>query len=550
MSLRSILHVAATALALSACVDDPSLSDELDLGSEDQELITINPGTLSALLPTPWVSHHGMTAAQYQAKFDELVAQGYRLTDVSGYNVGGTVRYTGLWEKITNGPAWVARHGMTAAEYQSYFNTYTSQGYRLKVVDGYESGGQARYAAIWDKSTGPAWVARHGLTSGGYQHEFIDNSIRGYRLKKVDGYAIGSSDRYAAIWEAEPTALTGNYCKNSKCFNLQTMANNLANAIDPAMAKWGFEVRRGLSVIQRADGPGRTTADLPATSFTVNDRFNPASVSKSVTSVALLQLLHQRGIAITTPIWTYLPSHWNIPANNKTITFAQILNHTSGLRNDNAGGDYLYANMKTLMETSINLADKIDSYANVNTAVARILVASLDGYTNWIANPDGSAARFITYVNNNIWGPLGVYDVAYKATGTAPTLFYPNPTGTAHGTAYGDWTLKPGSAGGHNSIHELAVFAAATFNGMLLPTTKINEIKTNSLGFGDYGTYPDGTKCFGKGGYFPGSWNGGAELNTVLISCDNGINAMVMVNGEMSPAAAFQNAMNSAFTNQ
>jgi Bacterial tandem repeat domain 1 len=25
------------------------------------------------------------------------------------------------------------------------------------------------YAAIWDKSSGPAWVARHGLTSSTYQ---------------------------------------------------------------------------------------------------------------------------------------------------------------------------------------------------------------------------------------------------------------------------------------------------------------------------------------------------------------------------------------------
>jgi CubicO group peptidase (beta-lactamase class C family) len=237
-------------------------------------------------------------------------------------------------------------------------------------------------------------------------------------------------------------------------------------------------------------------------------------------------------------------------ATNKTITFAQILNHTSGLRNDNAGGDYLYANMQTLMEHSIAMADKVNSYANVNTALARVLVASLDGYTDWVANGDGSAARFITYVNNKILAPLGIYDVAYKATGAAPTLFYPNPTGDAHGTSYGDWTLKPGSAGGHNSIHELAVFATATFGGKLLSNTKITELKTNSLGFGDYGTYADGTKCYGKGGYFPGSWNGGAELNTVLISCDNGINAMVMINGEMSAKTVFQNAMNAAFTPQ
>lgn len=33
--------------------------------------------------------------------------------------------------------AWVARHGISADEYQSEFNKYTSQGYRPVVVSGY-----------------------------------------------------------------------------------------------------------------------------------------------------------------------------------------------------------------------------------------------------------------------------------------------------------------------------------------------------------------------------------------------------------------------------
>ncbi len=635
-----------TAAVIPGCADD----DLGPLTASESEELTLDPGLLGVLLPKPLIARHGMTSAQYQAAFDEYVAQGYRLTHISAYNVGGTPRFAAIWEKIS-GPAWVARHGMTSAEYQSNFDTFTSQGYRLIVVEGYEQGGQARYAAIWDKSTGPAWVARHGMTSAqyqaqfntltaqgyrptkvqgygvggvdhyaaifeqasgpawmarhgltsaqyqsafdtfvaqgyrlkhvsayqvtggeryaaiwektsgpawvarhalsshGYQHEFSDRALQGYRLKQVDGSPSGLSDRYAAIWEAEPTAKTGNYCKSSQCFSLQTLADQIASAIDPSMTKWGFEVRRGLSVIQRADGPGRTSADSPQTSFSVHDRFNPASVSKTITSVATLQLLEQRGIPVSTPIHSYLPASWNIPANNKTITFAEVLNHSSGLRNEDAGNDYLFANVKQVMEHSISMADKVPAYANINYALLRVLVASLDGYTDW-SNGDGSAARFITYVNGKIFAPIGIYDVQYKASGAAPTLFYPNPPGSANGTSYGDWTLKPGSAGGHNSIHELADFAAATFGGTLLSSTKLGELKAQGLGFGDYGTFADGTRCFGKGGYFPGSWNGGAELNTVLISCDNGVTAMVMINGQMSPKTVFENAMNKAFTAQ
>ncbi|MBW4491238.1 MAG: hypothetical protein KME12_26075, partial [Trichocoleus desertorum ATA4-8-CV12] len=34
-----------------------------------------------------WVARHGLTSAQYQAMFDELVPQGYRPTILSGYSV-------------------------------------------------------------------------------------------------------------------------------------------------------------------------------------------------------------------------------------------------------------------------------------------------------------------------------------------------------------------------------------------------------------------------------------------------------------------------------
>ena len=45
----------------------------------------------------------------------------------------------------------------------------SKKGYRLVLVDGYGVGNKAYYAAIWEKKTGPAMIARHGLTSAKYQ---------------------------------------------------------------------------------------------------------------------------------------------------------------------------------------------------------------------------------------------------------------------------------------------------------------------------------------------------------------------------------------------
>jgi CubicO group peptidase (beta-lactamase class C family) len=490
-----------------------------------------------------------MTGAQYQTEFDKWTDLGYRLTWVEGYGVGASAYYAAIWEQ-TGGPAWVARHGMTSAQYQSEFNDWTQQGYRLTHVSGYEVNGTDYYAAIWEQVGGPAMVARHRMTSQAYQHEFVDRALQGYRLKLVDGYSIGNSARYAAIWEAEPRSATGTYCKAGQCFDLERMADGIEASLQGQVAKFGFEIRRGRSVIRRAQGPKRTAADAPASSFDAFDRFNPASVSKTVTAVATLQLLAKKNISIDALVYVYLPSSWTIPANNKTITFKELLNHSSGLRGANADG-YEYDDMKALMAIPINLADKVSHYENVNYSMLRVLVASLDGLTNWNSNPGLlSSARFINYVNDEIFNPLGIYDVEYKPEANAPTLFYPNPPGSAHGTTYGDWSLIPGSAGSHLSVHELAVFGDSLFKGGLVTPSMLSDLKTFGLGFGDYGTLPDGSQCWGKSGYFPGSQNGGAELNSALVNCSNGLTGMVVVNGTKSAKSAFVDAANAAFLPQ
>lgn len=165
--------------------------------------IGLGNGTFTALWGKgggPWVARHGLTSGQYQAAFDQFVGQGYRLIDVEGYATqGGVVRYAAVWEK-KGGPAWLARHGLTSGGYQAAFDKAVGQGYRLMHVDGYLTTAGVRYAAIWERRKGPPWVARHGLTSGQYQAAFNKNVGKGYKLVHVSGYWDGKRERYAAIW--------------------------------------------------------------------------------------------------------------------------------------------------------------------------------------------------------------------------------------------------------------------------------------------------------------------------------------------------------------
>ena|SRR5215217_911101 len=147
-------------------------------------------------------ARHGLTADQYQQTFNQLVNQGFRPTCVSGYTVGGggQARFAAIWEQ-RGGPAFQARHNLTADQYQQTFNQLVSQGFRLTCVSGYNVGGRERFAAIWEQRGGPAFQARHNLTADQYQQTFNQLVSQGFRLRFVSGYSVGGQDRYAAIWE-------------------------------------------------------------------------------------------------------------------------------------------------------------------------------------------------------------------------------------------------------------------------------------------------------------------------------------------------------------
>src|ERR1051326_4888911 len=98
-----------------------------------------------------WEARHGLTAAQYQATFDDMLRRGYRLIDVSGYAVGAEERYAAIWEQ-SPGPAWSARHGLSADQYQAAFDDHARQGYRPVRVSSWSLNGQPRFAAIWEQS--------------------------------------------------------------------------------------------------------------------------------------------------------------------------------------------------------------------------------------------------------------------------------------------------------------------------------------------------------------------------------------------------------------
>jgi hypothetical protein len=150
--------------------------------------------------PEPWAARHGLMAVDFQKAIDDLAKDGLSLVYVAGYEVSGTPLFAGIWRKSAAGLP-VVRLDMDSAKYQAEFDSLLKEGFRLQHVAGYTHNGAAVYAAIWNKSGGPEFVERHGLTSAQYQQAFDDFFKQGFRLKEVSGYSPGAVDYYAAIWE-------------------------------------------------------------------------------------------------------------------------------------------------------------------------------------------------------------------------------------------------------------------------------------------------------------------------------------------------------------
>ncbi|MFZ1573242.1 MAG: serine hydrolase [Chlorobiota bacterium] len=155
--------------------------------------------SINSSLKSQWASKHNMSPNEYQTFFNSSTTSGMRPISISGYTVNGQEKYAALFEK-KNGLGWIAKHGMSGADYQSNFTTLSQQGYQVSFISGYEVNGSIKYAAIWEKKS-TNYIAKHGLTGAQFQTEFTTNTGNGFRLIFITSYANGNSANYAAIFE-------------------------------------------------------------------------------------------------------------------------------------------------------------------------------------------------------------------------------------------------------------------------------------------------------------------------------------------------------------
>src|SRR3982751_3001352 len=106
-------------------------------------------GPALAKAGTAVTAYHGVSGATHQQRFDSLSQQGYRMISLSVYGARSNPLYAAVWVQ-RGGPAWAAVHGLDAAGYQAKFDELTGAGYVAVRVSATGSRTDPVFAAVFE----------------------------------------------------------------------------------------------------------------------------------------------------------------------------------------------------------------------------------------------------------------------------------------------------------------------------------------------------------------------------------------------------------------
>jgi CubicO group peptidase (beta-lactamase class C family) len=275
-------------------------------------------------------------------------------------------------------------------------------------------------------------------------------------------------------------------------------------------------------------------------------KMHVASVSKLVTMMGLVKLLHEKNISVDTPVSAFLPTYFRRGANVQGLTFRHLLTHTSGLRDVKAGGindGYTFADFKAFYEQGVQAANIGHwHYHNGNFIALRIAMSVLMGRVRadftmphlpflpsnltdavW---DNISIDAYTSYTQQNIFLPSFV-QASFEPTRDT-SLAYP-PDLSAHGVV-SNAKIHAGTAGWWLSVDEIMnVMNTFWQSDAIVPKAVARQALRDGFAIDEQqrpaNRDPD---CFLKSGYW--SHGGGQTEQCVIAFAPNDIEIAVFVN--------------------
>ncbi|MFI7642989.1 hypothetical protein [Nonomuraea sp. NPDC049400] len=145
-----------------------------------------------------WVAYHGLTAAQSVDRVRQLRDQGFRPITV---NVSDGERYAAVWVKGGSPSNWGVWQGMSADEFQQQFDKGLREGVQPTSVSATGPADSPVYTAVFEKRSGK-FVARSNLTPDQFGAANKQAADQGLTLTSVDVYGTSDDLRYVGVWTA------------------------------------------------------------------------------------------------------------------------------------------------------------------------------------------------------------------------------------------------------------------------------------------------------------------------------------------------------------
>jgi CubicO group peptidase (beta-lactamase class C family) len=278
----------------------------------------------------------GLTWSGFESVHTSLSGLGYQLESMSSCNLiaGASSQdlYSGVWVKSApEDHTQESRFQLTPSQYQAEFNNLAGQGYRLICLAPCTVDGELRYNGIWRKPFGSFWWSYSNLEEADYAAESENALYQRWRTEYVSVHMLNGKPRFNVVW-------TDNGGMPYDCIKIldddieQYRENNDIPGIAIAIMKDGRLVfAKGYGESDHVTG--RRAAPL--------DRYRIASVSKAITAAAILQLTEDTDLnlddlvfgagdtALGTQYGNVRYSPWE-----KQITVRHLLHHSSGWTTD------------------------------------------------------------------------------------------------------------------------------------------------------------------------------------------------------------------------
>lgn len=332
--------------------------------------------------------------------------------------------------------------------------------------------------------------------------------------------------------------------------NLASMSAQIKTQLHGHVTGYAYVIENDTQTIEESGGYALRAIDSPtghAIPMTPTTRSFIASVTKTISAIATLQLLDKNGLSIDSPIDPWLPADWVRGPNIKLVTFKDLLHHRTGFKQifddlkkgekANWGNDY--DGLKWIVEKG-SIPDAGKAYKNANLALTRVLIPALiNGHQAPAPQPFqvsfANGIIFADYVRQAILEPSGVSpgvscsaDDYYQVQAMGYDVNDISEAGHMSETSIANCG---GHAGLRMSASDLNNVMAALQKGSLLSEKMFDDMHSYNLG---WSFFSNTTFFYGNIGkwWHGGAWNsgGGRGYRACVMTFSDGIRASVVIN--------------------